>query len=111
MSRRINVGLLAAVGAAMSVLAALAPTHVILALIAGVAGAATGLGGYLSLSPIKKISPFPDHMYEKFSWPGQLRDHRLARRFAARVSGLALGLALAVRPAGLAEVSRVKGGS
>ena len=32
-------------------------------------------------------------------------------RFAARVSGLASGLALAVRPAGLAEVSRVKGES
>jgi hypothetical protein len=31
------------------------------------------------------------------------------RRFAARVSGLAFGLALAVRPAGLAEVSRVNG--
>jgi hypothetical protein len=34
-----------------------------------------------------------------------------ARRFAARVPGRASGLALAVRPAGLAEVSRVKGGS
>ena len=33
----------------------------------------------------------------------------LDRRFAARVSGLASGLALAVRPAGLAEVSRVNG--
>ena len=32
-----------------------------------------------------------------------------ARRFAARYSGLACGLALAVRPAGLAEVSRVNG--
>jgi len=31
------------------------------------------------------------------------------RRFAARLSGLASGLALAVRPAGLAEVSRVNG--
>src|SRR5712691_11281843 len=30
-------------------------------------------------------------------------------RFAARSSGLAFGLALAVRPAGLAEVSRVNG--
>jgi len=30
-------------------------------------------------------------------------------RFAARVSGLASGLALAVRPAGLAEVSGVNG--
>ncbi len=33
------------------------------------------------------------------------------QRFAARVGGLASGLALAVRPAGLAEVSGVKGGS
>src|SRR6266851_9613953 len=32
-----------------------------------------------------------------------------SRRFAARRSGLAFGLALAVRPAGLAEVSRVNG--
>jgi hypothetical protein len=32
-------------------------------------------------------------------------------RIAARVSGLPSGLALAVRPAGLGEVSRVKGGS
>ncbi len=31
------------------------------------------------------------------------------RRFAARRQGLAFGLALAVRPAGLAEVSRVNG--
>jgi hypothetical protein len=31
------------------------------------------------------------------------------RRFAARLPGLAFGLALAVRPAGLAEVSRVNG--
>jgi hypothetical protein len=31
------------------------------------------------------------------------------RRFAARVVGLASGLALAVRPAGSAEVSRVNG--
>jgi hypothetical protein len=30
-------------------------------------------------------------------------------RFAARLPGLASGLALAVRPAGLAEVSRVNG--
>ena len=34
---------------------------------------------------------------------------RLLRRFAVRVSGLASGLALAVRPAGLAEVSGVNG--
>jgi hypothetical protein len=34
-----------------------------------------------------------------------------SRRFAARLPGLAPGLALAVRPAGLAEVSGVKGGS
>jgi hypothetical protein len=33
----------------------------------------------------------------------------LAYRFAARIPGLASGLALAVRPAGLAEVSRVNG--
>jgi hypothetical protein len=31
------------------------------------------------------------------------------RRFAARVSGLAFGLALAVRPAELAEVSSAQG--
>jgi len=31
--------------------------------------------------------------------------------FAARVSGLAFGLALAVRPAGLAEAPALKGGS
>ena len=31
------------------------------------------------------------------------------QRFAARLEGLACGLALAVRPAGLAEVSRVNG--
>ena len=31
------------------------------------------------------------------------------RRFAARLSGLASGLALAVRPAGLAEVSGAQG--
>ncbi len=37
------------------------------------------------------------------------RDICRPRRFAARVSGLAFGLALAVRPAGLAEVSRVNG--
>jgi hypothetical protein len=30
-------------------------------------------------------------------------------RFAAQLSGLAFGLALAVKPAGLAEVSRVNG--
>ena len=35
-------------------------------------------------------------------------DRRL-RRLAARVPGLAFGLALAVKPAGLAEVARVKG--
>jgi hypothetical protein len=34
---------------------------------------------------------------------------RRYRKFAARASGLAFGLALAVRPAGLAEVSRVNG--
>ena len=33
----------------------------------------------------------------------------MSPRFAARVSGLVSGLALAVRPAGLAEVSRVDG--
>jgi len=32
-------------------------------------------------------------------------------RFAARFSGLASGLALAVRPAGLAEAPALKGGS
>ena len=32
-----------------------------------------------------------------------------SRRFAARLSGLAFGLALAVRPSGLAEVSGVNG--
>jgi len=31
------------------------------------------------------------------------------QRFAARISGLAFGLALAVRPAGLAEVSGAQG--
>ena len=34
-----------------------------------------------------------------------------ARRFAARVSGLASGLALAVRPAGSVEAPALKGGS
>ena len=34
---------------------------------------------------------------------------RSSRRFAARRSGLASGLALAVRPAGLAEVSGAQG--
>jgi len=33
----------------------------------------------------------------------------MVERFAARLPGLASGLALAVRPAGLAEVSRVNG--
>ena len=33
----------------------------------------------------------------------------VSQRFAARTSGLASGLALAVRPAGLAEVSGVNG--
>jgi len=33
----------------------------------------------------------------------------LSQRFAARVPGLAFGLALAVRPAGLAEVSGAQG--
>ncbi len=33
----------------------------------------------------------------------------VALRFAARLSGLASGLALAVRPAGLAEVSSAQG--
>ena len=37
------------------------------------------------------------------------KDLAWALRFAARVPGLACGLALAVRPAGLAEVSRVNG--
>ena len=36
---------------------------------------------------------------------------RSLRRFAARASGLASGLALAVRPAGLAEVSGAQGRS
>jgi hypothetical protein len=35
--------------------------------------------------------------------------YRPSDRFAARVSGLAFGLALAVRPAGSAEVSKVNG--
>ena len=43
------------------------------------------------------------------------RDHRVgfiwSGKFAARILGLAFGLALAVRPAGPAEVSGVKGGS
>jgi hypothetical protein len=53
-----------------------------------------------SSSPIffvaSKLAPVPAH-------------HR--RRFAARMSGRAFGLALAVRPAGLAEAPALKGGS
>jgi hypothetical protein len=41
--------------------------------------------------------------------PGIVGCTLLLRRFAARVSCLASGLALAVRPAGLAEVSGAQG--
>ena len=40
---------------------------------------------------------------------GKAYENRPARQFDARLSGLASGPALAVRPAGLAEVSRVNG--
>lgn len=39
--------------------------------------------------------------------PGVFQSARSLDRFAARVSGLASGLALAVRPAGSAEVSHL----
>jgi hypothetical protein len=54
------VGLLAAIGAAMSVLAVLAHPVVILLIVAVVAGAATGLAARLALLPIKKGLKYPN---------------------------------------------------
>ena len=54
MSRNM-VGLLAAIGAAMSVLAVLAHPVVILAIIAAAAGGATGLAARLALPSQKKL--------------------------------------------------------
>jgi len=54
MSRNV-VGLLAAVGAAMSVLAALAHNDVALAILAAAVGAATGSAARLALLPEKKV--------------------------------------------------------
>jgi hypothetical protein len=48
-----------------------------------------------------------DRRHPRQQLPG--RDSCNSVRFAARLLGLASGLALAVRPAGLAEVSRVNG--
>jgi hypothetical protein len=48
-------------------------------------------------------------MHLSDSWTRCVSRRVLLRRFAARVSGLASGLALAVRPAGSAEVSGAQG--
>jgi hypothetical protein len=56
MPRRM-VGLFAAVGAAMSALAALAHGDVVLVIIAAVAGVATGLAAYLALPPAPASAP------------------------------------------------------
>jgi len=56
---RSMVGLLAAVGTAMSALAALAHNDVVLALIAVSAGAATGLAASLALPSPKKSPNLP----------------------------------------------------
>ena len=50
-----------------------------------------------------------DYVQRERSWPPRPPDRYPLWRFAARVSGLAFGLALAVRPAGSAEVSGVNG--
>ncbi len=58
MSRNM-VGLLAAIGAAMSVLAVLAHPVVVLVIVAAVVGAATGLAARLALPSEKKILALP----------------------------------------------------
>ncbi len=94
---RSMVGLLAAVGTAMSSLVAFAHGHLIWVTIAN-AAAATGLAAYAA-APSKKILT-PSQLLQSY-----------CLRFAARVSGLASGLALAVRPAGSVEAPALKGGS
>jgi hypothetical protein len=66
--RRFMVGLLAAVGAAMSTLVALAHGDVVLVIIATSAGAATGSAACLALSPAQpKTLPIAQLKKEIFS--------------------------------------------
>ena len=95
---RSMMGLLAAVGAIMAALVGFTHGDLVPVLVAGT-GVATGLAAYLT-APSKKIPNFL-HLL--------LAIATLQREVAARASGLAL--ALAVRPAGLAEAPALKGGS
>jgi hypothetical protein len=124
---RSMVGLLAAVGATMFALAPSAHGVLFLLTIATAAVAtglatygalcpvATGLAACLAFAPSKKTFHFyhgSKLVHREFPDCYNLPPSEasgLLQRFAACVSGLASGLALAIRPSGLAEVSRVNG--
>jgi len=100
------VGLLAAVGAAMFALVGLAHGVLFLLTIV-VAAAATGLAAYGALLPPLPSLPALLPIKKTVTCPPALLlvVLRQGDEFAARLSGLASGLALAVRPAGSTEVS------
>jgi hypothetical protein len=105
------VGLLAAVATTMSALVAFAHRGLIGVIIMA-AAIASGLAAYLALPPVaanpkKRSSPPVNDLQENPDFPSP-RDWYLPGG-APRASGLASGLALAVRPAGLAEVSGAQG--
>jgi hypothetical protein len=77
---RSTVGLLVAVGTAVSVLAGLAPNDVALTVIALVAGVVSGLATYLSM-PSKKRSRFPQRA-EEISTPSQIEIKKNLRHTA-----------------------------
>ena len=73
----------------------------------GVAAGVAATSGSIQLPPRR---PGRTRQLPARSWPeGLVWCSVRSRRFAARLSGLASGLALAVRPAGLAEVSGAQG--
>ena len=114
------MGLLAAVGTAMSALVAFAHGYLTWMVLAAAAVAA-GLVTYLTANKKTLVNECRNWNSKQSSRVNLARSDRMARppglletvssnrRFAARLSGLASGLALAVRPAGLAEVSGAQG--
>ena len=108
------MGLLAAVGTTMSALVGLAHGYIFWLTVAD-AAAASGLVVYATASLKKRSLCVHDVIRvcggKSITWTFLWPLWRGMGRFAARVSGLASGLALAVRPAGSAEAPALKGGS
>jgi hypothetical protein len=108
---RSMVGLLSAVAVAMSALLSLTHGSLFWMAVAG-SSAAAGLVAYATASSSRPLfkksrSHLPRTIVIVTMTMGNFAG--LFQRFAARVSALASGLALAVRPAGLAEVSGAQG--